>query len=94
VGFPRIGGDLLRAPITAFLVLEARHPTAARIHLDTAVGTANTALLLTSSLTMALLVKAVLLSRRRATRNWLLCTLGLGAGFMAIKVREWMSGID
>jgi cytochrome c oxidase subunit 3 len=58
-------------------------------HTSLVLGSLNTALLLTSSLTMALAVRASTLGRSRATTLWLLLTLALGAVFLAIKGYEY-----
>jgi cytochrome c oxidase subunit 3 len=58
-------------------------------HTDLLLGTLNTAVLLTSSLTMALAVHAAGRGERRATSGWLLATLLLGSAFLAIKGVEY-----
>jgi cytochrome c oxidase subunit 3 len=58
-------------------------------HISLVLGSLNTALLLTSSLTMALAVRAPALGRTRATTLWLVVTLVLGAVFLAIKGYEY-----
>lgn len=50
---------------------------------------ANTAVLLTSSLTMALAVHAAGHGARRATVGWLSATVALGCAFLAIKAVEY-----
>jgi cytochrome c oxidase subunit 3 len=61
------------------------------------LGTINTAVLLTSSLTMALAVRGAALDERKATARLLLGTAALGAVFLAIKateyVLEWREGL-
>jgi cytochrome c oxidase subunit 3 len=52
-------------------------------------GLINTIVLIGSSLTMALAVRAAQLSRRQATVNWLILTMVLGAVFLGIKVIEY-----
>jgi cytochrome c oxidase subunit III len=52
-------------------------------------GLINTVVLIGSSLTMALAVRAAQLSQRKATVNWLLLTMVLGAAFLGIKVIEY-----
>jgi cytochrome c oxidase subunit 3 len=52
-------------------------------------GLINTVVLIGSSLTMALAVRAAQLSHRKATVNWLLLTMVLGAAFLGIKVIEY-----
>lgn len=56
-------------------------------HQDIFLGTANTLILLTSSLTMAQAVDSK--QNRVAVRNWLLVTALLGVVFLAIKAWEW-----
>ena len=56
---------------------------------DLLYGTLNTALLLTSSLTMALAAQAASETRRRATVRWLGLTLALAAGFLVVKGFEY-----
>jgi cytochrome c oxidase subunit 3 len=58
--------------------------------LDVRIGALNTALLLCSSLTMALAVRAAELGKKRALTTFLLLTLLMGFAFVAIKVGlEW-----
>jgi cytochrome c oxidase subunit 3 len=58
-------------------------------HLDELLGGINTAVLLTSSLTMALAVHAAQTGRRRAIALFLLATAILGALFLGIKGFEY-----
>ena len=58
-------------------------------HLDVLLGTINTAILLTSSLTMALAVHAAQTSRRVATVRNLVFTVLLGGAFLGIKGYEY-----
>jgi cytochrome c oxidase subunit 3 len=58
-------------------------------HLIMPLGAINTAVLLTSSWTMALAVRAAQLGQRRALIALLLCTVVLGACFLGIKMYEW-----
>lgn len=61
------------------------------------LGTINTAVLLTSSFTMALALMAANEGARRAARGWLVATGLLGAAFVAIKATEyaleWRDGL-
>ncbi len=57
--------------------------------LDTLLGTVNTLVLLTSSLTMALSIHALGRRRTRASLGFVLLTMGLGLGFLVIKGFEW-----
>jgi len=75
-----------------YVIMRARFPhafAAAGRHTDFALGTANTALLLTSSLCMALAVATAEVNRRRATLIWLGATAALGIAFLAIKGFEY-----
>jgi cytochrome c oxidase subunit 3 len=57
--------------------------------LDVRLGTTNTAVLIGSSLTMALAVHAGQLGRPRAIVGWLTATIGLGTLFLCIKGYEY-----
>lgn len=77
---------------TAFIVLRVEHTAVfahAATHLDLVLGSINTAILLTSGLTMALAERAALAGLRRSTLTWLGATLALGTAFLAIKGYEW-----
>ena len=52
-------------------------------------GLINTVVLIGSSLTMALSVRAAQTNQRKATVNWLLATIVLGSVFLGIKVYEY-----
>ena len=58
-------------------------------HLDLVSGAVNTAVLITSSLTMTLAVLAAQIGQRRRLIAWLLVTALLGLVFMAIKGAEY-----
>jgi cytochrome c oxidase subunit III len=58
-------------------------------HLDFWLGTVNTLVLLTSSLTMALAVQAAAMNNSRRTVYFLLGTIGLGVVFLGIKGLEY-----
>ncbi len=58
-------------------------------HLDVPLGTFNTAVLICSSLTMALGVHAAALGKRKATVVFLLLTIALGSVFLGVKVKEY-----
>src|SRR5262245_13854921 len=64
---------------------------AASHHMDLVSGTVNTAVLLTSSLTVALAVQAAESERRHALTVLLLATVALGAVFLAIKFHEYQT---
>lgn len=58
-------------------------------HLDITLGGINTAVLILSSLTMAMAVHAAQLSKRRALMTYLVLTMLLGSVFLGIKVVEY-----
>jgi cytochrome c oxidase subunit 3 len=62
-------------------------------HLNWPLGSFNTAVLIGSSLTMALAVHCAALGRRRATVGWLLGTILLGSVFLGVKVKEYSEKI-
>jgi cytochrome c oxidase subunit 3 len=62
---------------------------AASRELDLLLGAVNTAVLITSSLTMALAVHAAQLGRRRALLAFLILTMLLGGVFLGIKSLEY-----
>lgn len=78
---------------TAYVVYRSRFPAAfghASSHLDVMLGSINTAVLICSSLTMALAVHAAQLgATARRIVGWLLATIGLGAAFLGIKMYEY-----
>jgi cytochrome c oxidase subunit 3 len=57
--------------------------------LNAVIGAFNTAVLLTSSLTMVLAVHAARIGRRRGVELYLAATLLLGSAFLVIKAYEW-----
>lgn len=76
----------------AYLSCRARMPeafAAGAEHMDFWLGTANTAILLTSSLTVALAHHAVEIGRRRPLIGFLAATIALGAVFLGIKFYEY-----
>ena len=62
---------------------------AASRHLDITLGAFNTAVLIGSSLTMALALHSAQLGRRRALITFLILTLALGAVFLGVKGVEY-----
>lgn len=58
-------------------------------HLNVPLGTVNTTVLLTSSLTVVLAIQAVQRSDRRQLVRWLLATIALAVVFVAIKSWEY-----
>jgi cytochrome c oxidase subunit III len=61
----------------------------ASLHLDVYLGTFNTFVLLTSSLTMALAVRAAHLGRSRHVALMIALTIGLGSIFLGVKFYEY-----
>jgi cytochrome c oxidase subunit III len=77
---------------TGYTVYRVLHPAAfeaASRHLDIVLGTCNTGVLLTSSLTMALAVRSAQLGERWRTVVFLVVTMLLGVGFLGIKGSEY-----
>src|SRR5438270_2861988 len=66
---------------------------AASKHTLVLFGTANTAVLLTSSLTIALAVRAARLNLTKALVRYLLFTAFLGAGFLVLKAFEYSADL-
>ena len=62
---------------------------AASHELDVTLGTINTVVLITSSLTMALAVHAAQLGQRKALMLFLIATMILGGAFLGIKSVEY-----
>ncbi len=62
-------------------------------HLSVPIGTLNTFVLLTSSLTMVLAFAAAEKGDQKGMRTWLLWTVLLGLTFLVIKAFEWGSEI-
>ncbi|MGH9330452.1 MAG: cytochrome c oxidase subunit 3 family protein [Vicinamibacterales bacterium] len=76
----------------AYIVYRTWHPdafAAGSAHLDIPLGATNTAVLIGSSLTMALAVHAAQTSWRRGQIVFLLLTIALGATFLVIKAFEY-----
>jgi cytochrome c oxidase subunit 3 len=63
-------------------------------HLDVRLGAVNTAVLISSSLTMALAVHGAATGRRRRTVLFLLLTVLLGGVFLGVKVVEYKEKFD
>jgi cytochrome c oxidase subunit 3 len=77
---------------TGYTVYRTSYPQAfadGSQHLDVALGGINTAVLIGSSLTMALAVHAAQLGKRKAIVLFLLLTMVLGGVFLGIKVVEY-----
>jgi cytochrome c oxidase subunit 3 len=76
----------------AYTVYRAWYPEMffnAHHFLSRTLGTANTIVLITSSLTMALAIRSMELGRRKPTLVFLLCTLLLAAAFLFFKYLEY-----
>jgi cytochrome c oxidase subunit III len=76
----------------AYILYRLQWPAAFREgshHLDVTLGTWNTAVLIGSSLTMALAVRAAQLGRRRSLVTFLLLTMLLGSVFLGVKAYEY-----
>ena len=78
---------------TGYIVFRSLYPPgfeAGSHHLSVEIGAINTCILLCSSLTMALAVRAAQLAKKGPLITFLLLTLVLGATFVAIKLGlEW-----
>jgi cytochrome c oxidase subunit III len=77
---------------TAYVVYRMEFPrvfAAASHHLDVTLGGINTAVLIGSSLTMALAIWAAQLDRRKLTVLFLLATIALGSVFLGVKTVEY-----
>jgi len=75
-----------------YTVARAMHPAGfaqASRHLDVTLGGTNTAVLISSSLTMALAVYASQVGRRRMLAGFLALTIALGCVFLVIKAIEY-----
>jgi cytochrome c oxidase subunit 3 len=75
-----------------YLVYRSQYPdafAAASHELDVTLGTINTVVLITSSLTMALAVHAAQLGQRKLLMTFLILTMILGGAFLGIKSVEY-----
>lgn len=81
-------GGLFTSYVVYRIVHSAAFAAAAR-HTYVSIGTINTAVLLTSSLTMALAVRAAHLGARAPVRRLLAATAALGSVFMGLKAFEY-----
>ena len=81
------GGLFLAVIVYRYLYPEGVRAAARHLHLW--IGGANTAVLLTSSLTMALAVLAARTGNRRAAARLLAATVLLGIGFLGLKGYEY-----
>ncbi len=57
--------------------------------LDLTLGTVNTVILISSSLTMALAIRSIQLDRKKISWYFLLCTIALALAFLIIKYFEY-----
>ena len=80
---------LFGALFTGYTVYRFTYPDAfyeaCRHYMEVALGSINTVVLLTSSLTMALAVRSAQQDRRRALIAYMACTMLLGIVFLGIK---------
>ncbi|MFE8069443.1 cytochrome c oxidase subunit 3 [Marinobacteraceae bacterium S3BR75-40.1] len=83
---------LFGGAFSAFAIFRVMHPNVfgeAAHHLDLKLGAINTAILLSSGMTMFLAEQAVSAGRRRLALGMLCSTIGLGVVFLGIKGYEW-----
>jgi len=85
-------GGLLLA-YTIYRWENARAFAQARLHMDIAIGTTNTAVLICSSLTMAMAVRSAATGRRKLLIGYLAVTMLLGGAFLGIKAIEYTDHI-
>lgn len=85
---------------TAYIVYRFTYPTTFSEmsgHLNVWIGSINTGVLLTSSLTMALAVHAIEHGKRKRMVAYLAATATLGTGFLGLKAyeyyEEWLHGL-
>src|SRR5689334_5332651 len=81
----------------AYIVYRHLYPHAFAIgslHTNLLYGTINTAILLTSSLAMALAVNAAEEGRNKQLVRWLLVTLLFAAGFLVVKALEYTEDVQ
>jgi cytochrome c oxidase subunit 3 len=82
---------------TAYAVYWSSYPEAfgeASRHLDITLGTLNTGVLLVSSLAVAFAVQASEHGNARRAEAFLLATMALGAGFLAVKGYEYLHKVE
>ena len=76
----------------AYIYYRSRYPVEfaeASSHLDVTLGTVNTAILIGSSLTMALAVRAAEHGKNGSCIRWLVATILLAGGFLGVKAVEY-----
>lgn len=82
---------------TAYVVYRTAHPQAFALgshELDITLGAINTAVLIASSLTMAMAVWAAQTGRRKSIVAYILATVALGGVFLGIKVVEYSAKFE
>jgi heme/copper-type cytochrome/quinol oxidase subunit 3 len=79
--------------IGAFIVLKSGHPAwpGSEGHLNVWIGTLNTLVLISSSVTIVLALAASQEGNVGATRKWLLLTVLLGTAFLVVKGFEYQA---
>ena len=80
----------------AYLLYRVWYPEAwseGSLELDILLGGVNTVVLIASSLTMALAVRAAQTGTQKATVHWLLLTMALGLTFLVIKFFEYTAQV-
>jgi len=88
---------LFSGMFVAYAVYRQWHPTAfveASATLDTAMGTLNTLILLTSSLTVALAIHYIQRDKIKQCANYLIATLVLAGAFMVVKYFEYTAKFE
>ncbi len=63
-------------------------------HLDLVIGTVNTAVLLTSSLTMAMAVHSSQTGKQKALVGYIAATMVFGVTFLVVKAFEWAAKFE
>ncbi len=81
------GGLLGAYTVYRYLYYEAFQ--AGSLHLDIQLGAGNTAVLIVSSLTMAMAVHSAALGKKDATVAYILATMFFGTAFLGVKVYEY-----
>ncbi len=74
---------------TAYRIWFPKEFEAGSAALNVGIASVNTILLLTSSLTITLGIRACYVGDQRGLRTWLLATLVLGTAFLVLKLREY-----
>lgn len=89
--------SLFLGPFLLYAVYRYRNPVDfhnASMELNLAIGSVNTAILLTSSLTMALSISAIQKGNKALSALLVFLTIALGAVFLANKYFEWAAKIS